>query len=52
MGAAGVGETLAVQNPASKKIVQTVVTGPGQAAVGPGADQLKASNRSARYAAR
>jgi flagella basal body P-ring formation protein FlgA len=52
MGAAGVGETLAVQNPASKKIVQTVVTGPGQAAVGPGADQMKASNRSARYAAR
>jgi len=52
MGAAGVGETLAVQNPVSKKVVQTVVTGPGQAAVGPGADQMKASNRSARYAAR
>ena len=52
MGAAGVGETLAVQNTASKKIVQTVVTGPGQAAVGPAADQLKAATRSARYAAR
>jgi flagellar basal body P-ring formation protein FlgA len=52
MAAAGVGETLAVQNPASKKIVQTVVTGPGQAAVGPAADQLKASIRSTRIAAR
>jgi len=52
MGAAGVGETLAVQNTASKKIVQTVVTGPGQAAVGPAADQLKAAARSTRVAAR
>jgi flagellar basal body P-ring formation protein FlgA len=52
MGAAGAGETLAVQNPASKKIVQTVVTGPGQAVVGPEADQMKSANRSTRYAAR
>ena len=52
MSAAGVGETLSVQNPASKKIVQTVVTGPGQAMVGPGSDQLRSANRSARYAAR
>lgn len=52
MGSAGVGEMLAVQNPVSKKIVQTVVAGPGQAVVGPGAGQLKSANHSARYAAR
>jgi flagella basal body P-ring formation protein FlgA len=52
MGSAGVGETLAVQNPLSKKIVQTVASGPGQAVVGPGADQLRLPNRSARFAAR
>lgn len=51
MAAAGVGEALAVQNPQSKKIVQTVVTGPGQAVVGPAADQMK-SARSLRYAVR
>jgi len=51
MGSAGVGDTLAVQNTASKKIVQAVVTGPGQAVVGPAADLMK-SNRSRRYAAR
>ena len=51
MATAGVGETLAVQNTLSKKIVQTLVTGPGQAVVGPAADQLK-SSRSLRYAAR
>jgi flagella basal body P-ring formation protein FlgA len=53
MGAAGVGEPLAVQNTTSKKVVQTLVTGPGQAVVGPAADQMKsAPSRSARYAAR
>lgn len=51
MGAAGVGETLAVQNTASKKIVQAVVTGPGQAVVGPAADQIR-SDHSRRYAVR
>jgi flagella basal body P-ring formation protein FlgA len=51
MGAAGVGEFLAVQNTLSKKVVQTLVTGPGQAVVGPAADQLR-SARSLRYAAR
>jgi len=51
MGTAGVGETLAVQNTLSKKVVQSIVTGPGQAVVGPQADQLKLS-RSLRYAAR
>jgi flagella basal body P-ring formation protein FlgA len=52
MGAAGVGETLSVQNPVSKKVIQTVVTGPGQAVVGPEAEQIKLSRPSVRYAAR
>ena len=47
----GVGETINVQNTASKKIVQAVVTGPGQAVVGPAADQFKLQ-RSTRYALR
>jgi len=51
MGAAGVGESLAVQNIASKKIIQAMVTGPGQAVVGPAADQMK-TTRSTRYAVR
>ncbi len=51
MASAGVGETLAVMNTQSKKIVQTVVSGPGQAVVGPAAEQMK-SARSLRYAAR
>lgn len=51
MAAAGIGETIAVMNTQSKKIVQAVVSGPGQAVVGPGADQMK-SARSLRYAAR
>jgi len=51
MATAGVGETLPVQNTLSKKVVQSVVTGPGQAVVGPQADELKLS-RSLRYAAR
>jgi len=52
MGQAGVGDTLAVQNPVSKKVIQAVVTGPGQAVVGPAADQLKLSRPNVRYAAR
>jgi flagellar basal body P-ring formation protein FlgA len=51
MAAAGVGETLPVQNTLSKKTILAVVTGPGEAVVGPAAEQIKAS-RTRRYAAR
>jgi flagella basal body P-ring formation protein FlgA len=46
-----VGETINVQNVTSKKTIQAVVTGPGQATVGPAAEQLKLS-RSTRVALR
>ena len=51
MAAGGVGDTITVQNTASKRIVQALVSGPGQAVVGPAADQLKVS-RATRFAAR
>lgn len=51
MGSASLGESFAVQNIASKKIIQAVASGPGQAMVGPAADQLKALPRT-QYALR
>lgn len=37
LGAGAVGEMISLQNPSSRKIIQAVVTGPGQAATGPDA---------------
>jgi flagella basal body P-ring formation protein FlgA len=51
MSAASLGDTLAVQNITSKKVIQAVASGPGQAVVGPAADQLKALPRT-QYALR
>ena len=52
MSAGAIGESLMVQNTASKKIIETVVTGPGSTAVGPQAMRLKTSRNTLRYAAR
>ncbi|HEY9218574.1 MAG TPA: flagellar basal body P-ring formation chaperone FlgA, partial [Phenylobacterium sp.] len=43
LAAAGVGESLNVQNISSKKVLQAVASGPGQAVVGPAAAQMKAA---------
>jgi flagella basal body P-ring formation protein FlgA len=48
---AGVGEVLAVENTTSKKIIQSVVTGPGQAVAGPAAVEMRNAHQ-LRYAAR
>jgi flagella basal body P-ring formation protein FlgA len=45
MSDAAVGQSLTVVNPTSKKIIQAVATAPGQAVVGPEAEQLKAAAR-------
>lgn len=50
MESASVGETLTVQNLQSKKSLQAVAMGPGEAAVGPAADALR--TRHAQYAFR
>jgi flagella basal body P-ring formation protein FlgA len=42
---AAYGQSVSVMNPASHKIIQAVATAPGQAVVGPEADQLKAAAR-------
>jgi flagella basal body P-ring formation protein FlgA len=53
MANGAIGESLMVQNTASKKIIETVVTGPGSTAVGPQAMRLRTTrNTPARYAAR
>jgi flagella basal body P-ring formation protein FlgA len=41
MSNAAVGDSFNVQNPASKKLIEAVATGPGQAVVGPAALRLK-----------
>jgi flagella basal body P-ring formation protein FlgA len=45
MADAAAGQLVTVMNPASKKVIQAVAAGPGQAVVGPEADQLKAALR-------
>lgn len=52
MAAAAVGDSFALQNIASKKIIEAVATGPGSAIVGPQAQRLKANRTPTRYAAR
>lgn len=42
---AATGQSVSVVNPSSKKIIQAVATAPGQAVVGPEADQLRAAAR-------
>jgi flagellar basal body P-ring formation protein FlgA len=51
MATAGIGDPLPVLNTQSKKTIQTMVTGPGQAVVGPAAQDIKTAH-SLRYAAR
>ena len=51
LGRAAQGESFAAQNLTSKRNIQAVATGPGQAAVGPSADQIMA-NSATRYALR
>jgi flagella basal body P-ring formation protein FlgA len=42
LASAAVGESLNVQNPSSKKVIEAVASGPGQALVGPEAQALRA----------
>lgn len=45
-GPAAVGESFNIINPVSKKVIEAVASGPGQAVVGPGAQRLKAARAS------
>jgi flagella basal body P-ring formation protein FlgA len=45
MADAAAGQSVSVINPASKKIIQAVAVAPGQAVVGPAADQFKSAVR-------
>ena len=47
---AALGDTLNIQNTVSKKVIEAVATGPGQAATGPQAQRLKAAG--AQFATR
>ncbi len=49
---ASAGDTLNVQNVASKKIIEAVATGAGEAAVGPEAQRLKSARPTSQYALR
>jgi flagella basal body P-ring formation protein FlgA len=51
LGAAAVGQSFSVQNPASKKVIEAVATAPGTAVTGPEAQRLKAAG-SSQYAVR
>ena len=43
-----VGDTVAVQNPSSKKMIDTLIIGPGHGIAGPGADSYRALQLSSR----
>jgi flagella basal body P-ring formation protein FlgA len=45
LGPAAIGQSVSVLNPASKKVIEAVASGPGEALVGPEADRLKAEAR-------
>jgi flagella basal body P-ring formation protein FlgA len=46
MTAAAQGDTVMIQNTTSKKLIQAMASGPGQALIGPQADRMKAAPRS------
>jgi flagella basal body P-ring formation protein FlgA len=46
MTAAAQGDTVMIQNTTSKKVIQAMASGPGQALIGPQADRIRATPRS------